>query len=60
MKNTLIVIPTYNEVDNIKAIICELLAIDESYHVVVVDDPHPMEQALWSMDLSLNILGVSF
>jgi dolichol-phosphate mannosyltransferase len=41
MKNTLIVIPTYNEVDNIKAIICELLAIDESYHVVVVDDSSP-------------------
>ena len=41
MKNTLIVIPTYNEVDNIKVIICELLAIDESYHVVVVDDSSP-------------------
>lgn len=41
MKNTLIVIPTYNEADNIEAIICELLSINEDYHVLVVDDSSP-------------------
>ena len=41
MKNTLIVIPTYNEADNIEAIICELLSINKDYHVLVVDDSSP-------------------
>ena len=41
MKNTLIVIPTYNEADNIEAIICELLSINEDYHALVVDDSSP-------------------
>ena len=41
MKNTLIVIPTYNEADNIEAIICETLLINEDYHVLVVDDSSP-------------------
>ncbi|MDA8639516.1 polyprenol monophosphomannose synthase [Flavobacteriaceae bacterium] len=41
MKNTLIVIPTYNEAENIEAIVRQLLSIDTSYHVVVVDDSSP-------------------
>ncbi len=41
MKNTLIVIPTYNEADNIEAIICEILSINEDYHLLVVDDSSP-------------------
>tara|TARA_B100000767_G_C19765187_1_gene537183 strand:- start:1545 stop:2264 length:720 start_codon:yes stop_codon:yes gene_type:complete len=41
MENTLIVIPTYNEVDNIEAIIHELLSICENYHAVIVDDSSP-------------------
>tara|TARA_B100000767_G_C19778581_1_gene544446 strand:- start:499 stop:1224 length:726 start_codon:yes stop_codon:yes gene_type:complete len=41
MKNTLIVIPTYNEADNIEAIIDELLIISDNYHVLVVDDSSP-------------------
>ena len=41
MKNTLIVIPTYNEADNIEAIICETLLINRDYHALVVDDSSP-------------------
>lgn len=41
MKNTLVVIPTYNEADNIEAIICELMAINDNYHTLVVDDSSP-------------------
>jgi len=41
MKNTLIVIPTYNEADNIEAIICETLSINRDYHALVVDDSSP-------------------
>lgn len=41
MKNTLIVIPTYNEAENIEAMVRQLLSIDTSYHVIVVDDSSP-------------------
>ena len=41
MKNTLIVIPTYNEADNIEAIINELFLTSDNYHVLVVDDSSP-------------------
>ncbi len=41
MKNTLIVIPTYNEADNIEAIIDELFLTSDNYHVLVVDDSSP-------------------
>ena len=41
MKNTLIVIPTYNEAENIEAMVRLLLSIDTSYHVIVVDDSSP-------------------
>ncbi len=41
MKNTLIVIPTYNEADNIKAIIEELFLISNHYHALIVDDSSP-------------------
>lgn len=41
MKNTLIVIPTYNEADNIEAIINELFLTSDNCHVLVVDDSSP-------------------
>ncbi|MDB4014844.1 polyprenol monophosphomannose synthase [Flavobacteriaceae bacterium] len=41
MKNTLIIIPTYNEADNIEAIICKTLSISEDYHALIVDDSSP-------------------
>ncbi|NOZ49620.1 MAG: polyprenol monophosphomannose synthase [Chloroflexi bacterium] len=40
--NTIIVIPTYNEADNLSALVGELLALDlESLQILVVDDRSP-------------------
>jgi dolichol-phosphate mannosyltransferase len=41
MKQCLIIIPTYNEADNVSKIIPEVLAQDEGFHVLIVDDNSP-------------------
>jgi dolichol-phosphate mannosyltransferase len=41
MKRSLVIIPTYNEADNVLKIIPQVLAQDEGFHVLVVDDNSP-------------------
>jgi dolichol-phosphate mannosyltransferase len=41
MKQSLIIIPTYNEADNVAKIIPEVLAQDEGFNVLIVDDNSP-------------------
>jgi dolichol-phosphate mannosyltransferase len=41
MKRSLIIIPTYNEIDNIPKIVPEILEQNEEFHVLVVDDNSP-------------------
>lgn len=41
MKRSLIIIPTYNEADNVSKIIPEVLAQDEGFNVLIVDDNSP-------------------
>ena len=41
MKRSLIIIPTYNEADNVTKIIPEILTQDEGFHVLIVDDNSP-------------------
>ncbi len=41
MKDSLVIIPTYNELDNIEAIVNEVLAIDSQLDVLIVDDNSP-------------------
>ncbi len=41
MKRSLIIIPTYNEADNILKIVPEVLTQDEGFNVLVVDDNSP-------------------
>ena len=41
MKHSLIIIPTYNEADNVSKIIPEVLAQDEGFNVLIVDDNSP-------------------
>lgn len=38
MSDTLIIIPTLNEIENIEAIITEVLGLDKKFHILVVDD----------------------
>jgi len=41
MKNTLVIIPTFNEIENIGLIICALLDRNEFLHLLIVDDNSP-------------------
>jgi len=41
MKRSLIIIPTYNEADNVSRIIPEVLEQHEGFHVLIVDDNSP-------------------
>lgn len=41
MKENLVIIPTYNEIENIEAIIRKVFSLEESFHVLIVDDGSP-------------------
>tara|TARA_B110000459_G_scaffold51450_1_gene57391 strand:+ start:99 stop:824 length:726 start_codon:yes stop_codon:yes gene_type:complete len=41
MSDTLIIIPTYNEIENIEDILRLVFGLEKSYHVLVVDDGSP-------------------
>lgn len=41
MPESLIIIPTYNESENIRELIKEILALNKGFHVLVVDDNSP-------------------
>ena len=41
MTECLVIIPTYNELENIEAIIQAVMELDRDYHVLIVDDDSP-------------------
>jgi dolichol-phosphate mannosyltransferase len=41
MSDSLVIIPTYNEKENIEKIIQKIFSLDKSYHILVVDDGSP-------------------
>lgn len=41
MERKVVIIPTYNERENIEAIIRRVMALDGSYHILVIDDGSP-------------------
>lgn len=45
MSDSLVIIPTYNEKENIEAILREVFALESPFHVLVVDDNSPDDTA---------------
>lgn len=41
MSDALVIIPTYNEIENIQAIIEAVLDLDKTFHILIVDDNSP-------------------
>lgn len=41
MSDSLVIIPTYNEIENIEAIILAVFALNKDFHILVVDDNSP-------------------
>jgi len=53
MRN-LVIIPTYNELENMKALLPELTAMSEEFDVLVVDDSSPDKTADFVIDFAKN------
>ena len=41
MSDSLIIIPTYNEKENIEKIIRKVFSLEKSFHILIVDDGSP-------------------
>jgi dolichol-phosphate mannosyltransferase len=41
LKDNLVIIPTYNEIENIEAIIRKVMSLDETFDVLIIDDGSP-------------------
>ena len=41
MSDALVIIPTYNEIENVESIIEAVLQLEEDFHVLIVDDNSP-------------------
>ncbi len=41
MSESLIIIPTYNEVDNIELLLKTIFSLDNKYHILIIDDNSP-------------------
>ncbi len=41
MSNNLVIIPTYNEIENIRQVIHSVFSLEEKFHILVVDDGSP-------------------
>lgn len=45
MPKALVIIPTYNEIENIESVLCAVFLLQNSFHVLVVDDNSPDKTA---------------
>ncbi|HCO83101.1 MAG TPA: dolichyl-phosphate beta-D-mannosyltransferase, partial [Arenibacter sp.] len=41
MADSLVIIPTFNEIENIELIIHSVFALEQDFHILVVDDNSP-------------------
>jgi dolichol-phosphate mannosyltransferase len=51
MSDAIVIIPTYNEIENIEAIIKAIFSLEKKFHVLVVDDNSPDLTALKVVEL---------
>ena len=58
--DTLIIIPTYNEIENVSSITKEIVALAKGYHILFVDDNSPDGTALEIIKLQLQFPGLVF
>jgi dolichol-phosphate mannosyltransferase len=56
----LVIIPTYNERENIVSILQAVLALAGDFHILVVDDSSPDQTAQLVRDLSTSFPGRVF
>ena len=57
MKDNLVIIPTYNEIENIEAIIRKVFSLPEAFNILIVDDGSPDGTALKVKELQHEFSG---
>lgn len=60
MSNSIVIIPTYNEIENIEAIIRAVFQLQKEFHVLVVDDNSPDETGACVVGLQEEFTGRLF
>jgi dolichol-phosphate mannosyltransferase len=60
MNQGLVIIPTYNEIENIESIIRAIFALDKVFHVLIVDDNSPDKTFEKVADLQTEFQGKLF
>ena len=51
MSNSIVIIPTYNEIENIETIIRAVFSLNKSFHILIVDDNSPDKTAAKVVEL---------
>jgi dolichol-phosphate mannosyltransferase len=51
MSNSVVIIPTYNEIENIETIIRAVFSLNKSFHILIVDDNSPDKTAAKVVEL---------
>ena len=57
MSDSLIIIPTYNEKENIEKIIRKVFSLDKPFHILVIEDGSPDGTANIVKELQKEITG---
>ena len=57
MKERIVIIPTYNEIENIEAIIRAVFSLELPFHVLIIDDGSPDGTALKVKELQKEFIG---
>lgn len=58
MSESLVIIPTYNELENIENVIRKVFALPNDFHILVVDDSSPDETSLVVKELQKQFPGL--
>jgi dolichol-phosphate mannosyltransferase len=60
MNDCIVIIPTYNEIENIESIIRSVFSQHKSFHILIIDDNSPDHTADKVVYFNLNLLGNCF
>ena len=60
MSNGIIIIPTYNEIENIERLVRNIFSLQRKFHILVVDDNSPDDTAVKVKELQTEFFGSLF
>ncbi len=60
MVDALVIIPTYNEIENVERIIKNVFSLQRNFHILIVDDSSPDETAVRVKELQLEYADCLF